>query len=476
MKSFNKLVAVFCLFVIFSSCDDMPSKVGTSILPPEDLITVYTDTFRMEAHTVKLDSVFAKTADFLIGEMYDPLYGNIKADILCQFYCEEGFQFEHTPYEGRIDSMELIIFYPYSASNSLTAYGDTMAPMQVSVYPVDRPLKRNFYTNDNPENYCDMTKPLGSTTYTAHSMLISDSARYLTFTPHIKIKLPTELGQRFYDETINNPSSFESQNAFNEFFSGLYITNTFGSGCIIQSTSTSISMRMYYNYAVKGSNDSDSLIFWGQEFSVSKEVVQINRFKNSNMDKLFENDPTRTYIKSPAGVCTKLVIPTTEISDRLDIGDRFINGFNLELKYLPEDEWDFAYRPPSHLLLLPEDSVKSFFENGSVENGVISFISYRHDVASNQAQSSFLSPLGYNSSTRTYSFGNISSLLKTHIENSPDEDLRLLVLPVTRSAALSNNSYYTTSVQNSFDISGVKIRTEDDYMKVVVLSSKFENR
>ena len=485
-KSFNKYTVISCIFswLILSSCDDVPTGVGTSILPEEDLITIYTDTFHMDAYTVRQDSIFSKTSDYLLGEMYDPVYGNIKADFLCQFYCEEGFEFYYTPHNGKIDSMDLIIFYPYDIYNnviinSVTAYGDTMIPMQVSVFPVIKSLQRNFYSNDNPEDYCDMSKPLGVATYTAFDMSIPDSVRYLKDeygylpTPKIIVRLPIELGQKFYDESINNPSTFKSQNAFNEFFPGLYITNTFGSGCIIRSTTPNISMRIYYSRDIKDSNGADSLGFWLQEFTVSKEVVQINRFKNDNIDKLLEKNSTHSHIKSPAGVCTKLVIPATEIAKKLDVNERYINGFNLELKYLPADDWDFAYAPPSHLLLLPEDSVKLFFESGSIENRTTSFLSY------------YLSPnspydIGYNPSTRTYSFGNISSLLKTHLENSPDKDLNLLAIPVrrdyTRYTSGSSTQFYTTGISNSFNISGVKIRTEEEYMKVVVLSSKFENK
>ena len=481
MKRLNKLTAIFCLFggLFLSSCDDDLTKVGTSILPPGDLISVYTDTFQISASTVRLDSIFAKTSNCLLGEMYDPVYGNMKADVLCQFYCEEGFKFAYTPYAGKVDSMELVIEYSYNAGK-LVVYGDTMTPMQVAVYPIDRPLKRNFYTSDSPENYCDMLKPLGVKTYTAHDMRVPDSIRYATdeygygiYTPEIRVKLPAELGQKFYDETINNPSTFASQGAFNEFFPGVYITNTFGSGCLIKTAGDKIYLVMYYNRAEKDSNGNDSLSLSAQGFTVSKEVVQINRFENDNLDLLLEKNPTHTYVKSPAGVCTKLVVPTIEMSKKFDVSDRYINGFNLELKYLPEDEWDFALTPPSHLLLLPEDSVSSFFENGRVENGVTSFLSYMYD---GQYVSSSHSPYGYNPFTRTYSFGNISSLLKEHMTKTPDKDLNLLVLPVSRLYAESNSTIYTTSLLNSFDLSGIKIRTEDDYMKVVVLSSKFENK
>ena len=491
IKRLERLIIVLCLFagLVLSSCDDNLSKVGTTIQPPEDFITVYTDTFFMEASTVRLDSVFAKTSDYLLGEMYDPVYGNMKADLLCQFYCEEGFQFTNTPCDGLIDSVNLVIGYSYDAYNSLVAYGDTMAPMQVSVYPVNRPLQRNFYTNDNPENYCDMENPLGAKSYTIYDMGIPDSLRYRTYyvnnaeyllyPPNVSVTLPTELGQKIYDETINNPSTFETQSAFNEFFPGVYITNTFGSGCFIRTNSSSLYLMIYYKYTDKASDGvTDTIINTRQSFTVPKEVVQINRFENNNLDALLEKNPNNTYIKSPAGVCTKLVIPTIDISNKLDISDRYINGFNLSLKYLPEDERDYVYSPPSHLLLLPEDSVKSFFENGSVENNITSYVSFGYDATLNYPVTNPSSTqYGYNHNTRTYTFGNISALLKTHIENSPDKDLNLLVMPVVRSVTEPSSRYfYTIGISNSFNLSGVKIRTDEDLMKVIVLSSKFENK
>lgn len=487
MKSFKKLTVVFSLFagLILGSCDDNLTKVGTTIQPPGDLITVYTDTFQMTASTIRLDSVFAKTSDCLLGEMYDPVYGNIKADLLCQFYCEEGFEFAKTPYEGKVDSVELIIFHPYTSSGGLNAYGDTITSMQVTVYPIDRPLVRNFYTNDDPEKYCDMKNPLGAATYTAYDLSVPDSVREATdsngnstYTPFIRVRLSAELGQKFYDETVNNPSTFASQSAFNEFFPGIYITNTYGSGNLIKTKGENIAMRMFYNYAEQDTAGQDSLVLAAQWFYVSKDVVQINRFENDNIDQLLVDNPTHTYVKSPAGVCTKLVLPTTEIAKEIDINDRYINGFTLDLKYLPEDEWDYAYAPPSHLLLLPEDSVATFFEKGSVENNSTSFVSFMYYVSSSTSYtSSAATYFGYNSDTRTYSFGNISTLLKAHIESSPDKNLNLLVIPVTRTVPSSSSSsyYYTTAISHSFSLSGVKIRTEDDYMKVVVLSSKFDN-
>ena len=479
------ILIVLLTGLLLSSCDDQLTKVGTTIQPPGDIITVYSDTFQMKASTVRLDSIFAKTSDGLLGEMYDPVYGIIKADILCQFYCEEGFQFAFTPKDQKIDSIELFIYYPVNSTGSLIAYGDTLTPMQATVYPVNKPLTKNFYTNDQPENYCDMNNPLGSATYTLFDLTVSDSLRNDSeYIPSIRVKLPVELGQKFYDESILNPSTFNSQEAFNEFFPGIYVTNTYGSGCLVKTAGELIGIRIAYNTMLDSQYGTlDSVALRSLWFFASKEVVQINRFINSHIDQLLVENPTHTYIKSPAGVCTKLIIPTTEIVKDIDFKERFINGFSLSLKYLPEDERDYAYTPPDFLLLLPEDSVASFFEKGYIENNTTTYISFMPDEVYYGTNYTYNSAdetaYGYSPYTRTYSFGNISRLLKTHIDNSPDKDLSLLVLPVIRksSSYTYNNRYYyaTTGISHSFNLSGVKIRTEDEYMKVVMLSSKYES-
>ena len=475
------LSGLFAGFMI-SACDDDLSLVGTTIQPPEDLITVFTDTFQMKAATVRLDSIYAKTSECLLGEMYDPVYGIIKADIICQFYCEEDFQFAHTPYNNQIDSVELIINLQQNSAGGLMAYGDTLNPMQLTVYPVNKPLKRNFYSNDNPEQYCDMANPLGSAAYTLYDLSVPDSTRYddLYYNPSIRVRLPIELGRKFYEEALKNPATFKDQNSFNQFFPGIYITNTYGSGSLLLTNGEYIMIAMYYSIPKEVDEDddpADSLELRVQRFAVSKEVIQINRFKNSNIDQLLDENSTYTYVKSPAGVCTKLIIPTTEIAKKVDVKERFINGFTLQLKYLPSEEWAYAYSPPEYLLLLPEDSVISFFEKSSVEDDKTSYISFMPTDGSSNYSSKYATPYGYSPYNRTYSFGNISALLKTHIENSPDKDLSLLAIPAYRKIYTSDNStFYTTGMSHSFNLSGVKIRAEEEYMKLVVLSSQYESK
>lgn len=440
------LAFIFCL----GSCDDELTKVGTSIQGDSDKISVSVDSFYLEASTIITDAVYARSDTGLLGEFYDPLYGTLKSDYICQFYCPEDYRFRYTPINGKIDSVDFRIFYD-------SWVGDSLAPMRAQIFPITKALEKNFYTNVNPEDYADMQTSLGMQTYTAFDRSVPDDVRYATdyegkrtFYPVITIRMPQELGQKFYDQTINNPSSFDDQDAFNEFFPGLYITNTFGSGNIIGVDLSYFTI--YYKYMGVGSAGQDTIIKAQEVFNVTKEVIQLNRFKNTDMSGLTEPDEDYTYVKTPAGVSTRLVIPSKEIAPFID--GRILNNIPLTLYSMPEDESEYALDRPASLLILPEDSVKSFFENRKVEDRVTSFVA------------------SFSSASSSYSFGNISNVLKTHIENSPEEDLSLLVIPINRETASDYyGETYSTSISNFLFPAGMKLRKDKEAMKVGVTSS-----
>jgi hypothetical protein len=466
------LVFISSGWLILSGCSDAWNQVGITIQPENDLLSVYSDTFQMSASTVKVDSLFAKTISGYLGEFYDPLYGRLKSDYLCQFYCQEDWRFFRDPYESKIDSVFLYLQY-----SNIT--GDPYAPLEIQVYPVNEPLNKVYYSNVNAADYCDMQHPLASQVFSAFSSKLdsvtSDGTTYYYRT--IGIRLPAEFGQKFYDETIQNPSTFQNQEAFNRFFPGFYVTTNYGSGALLHLDQTFLEFK--YQYRVESSTGADSLVVDSTGFKVSKDVIQLNRFESTDTEQLLADNDEYTFLKSPAGIFTRLVIPAREISQK--IKGRMVNDLLLELKYMPQEDWNYALAPPPHLLLLPEDSLSSFFENGNIENSVISYLSTTDDV---EVYSPTYSSLGYNASTRTYSFKNISNLLNYHITRSPDEDLRLLVVPVLRTyQQVSGGSYYstsyyytTTALSHYLAPAGVKLRKDKDYMKIAVLSSKYANK
>ena len=84
-------ILAFLGIAMLSGCNDTLTQVGTSIQPETDRPRVAVDTFYMQARTVQTDSVYARTIYGALGEIYDPLYGNLKSDFMCQFYGPENF-------------------------------------------------------------------------------------------------------------------------------------------------------------------------------------------------------------------------------------------------------------------------------------------------------------------------------------------------------------------------------------------------
>jgi hypothetical protein len=450
MKIKLVLLGLILGIAFLGGCNDTLTEVGINTKPSTDGVEARADTFYMTAKTLMSDSVYARTTTGALGELVDPMFGTLKSDYLCQFYCPDNFSFNHTPIDGKIDSVVFKIFY-----NSWT--GDSLTPMRVQLYQVTTPLQKDYYTNVDPKQFCDMKIPLGSKTYTAHDMTVSDSIRNSSYSPNIAIHMPTAFGQRFYNETINNRASFANQDAFNKFFPGLYVTTTFGSGNVINVASSE--MYIFYKYTTTGSAGQDSIVKTYENFNVTSEVIQLNRFKNSNISHLLQPNDSVTYLRSPAGVYTEFTIPSKAIASAID--GRILSNMNLTLKAYPQDDWDFAFEPPSEILILPSDSVDKFFKSHEIENSSTAFRA------------------SYSSSTRSYDFNNICNILKDHIEKAPDKDLRISVIPVERKVGSTSSYYYgtstyTTAINNYLQPSGVKLRINNETMRLRIVTIKYK--
>jgi len=445
MKFQSFILGLILIVGVLSGCDDDLKYVGGTIQPDGDRINVTVDSFMMTASTIKVDSIYAKTSTGYLGQFFDPQYGDYKADYICQFYSKEGFTFANEPIDGVIDSVKFTI-----AFNSYL--GDSLSPMKAEIYPVIKALDRNYYTNINPEDYADMQNSLGGQYYTIYN---TETSKRLTL---VEMFLDKELGQRIYDETINNPSSFANQEAFNRFFPGLYVTNTYGMGAVLEIAGSQMSVHYRHEATTKDVNGKDSAYIANarEVFMVTNEVIQMNRMNSYGVDELLQPNDNYTYLKTPAGVYTRIVIPAKEILDRID--DRIINNLPLSFRPLPNSDWKFASKPSTYLLLLPEDSLKTFFEKNKVNDNI----------------TSYLSSYAYSEADRIsmYNFSNVARLLKEHKEKAPEQNLNLLLVPVN--ASVDPYSGRVSSVSNYQAPMGVTLRKDPDVMGVKVTTSKYD--
>jgi hypothetical protein len=403
---------LFLLFpCLYWACNETIDSIGMGIQPPEDGIQMYNTTINIEeAYTIKMDSIYTKTVNGLLGNFYDPSYGDIKAGYICQYYPSLGFA--DSVVNNKIDSVRLKIYYA-------SYFGDSLAPMEVAVYQVTKkPLEDNYYTNINPDDYCDTKKAWGRKPYTIRDLTVADSILDASYYREINVPLPTEWGQEFYDEYRRNGRTFGSLEDFVGKFKGTYVESSFGAGNLIQAEISEIQL-FYQNFYIN-SNGNDTIAIAAAALTVTKEVMQLNIFESHHSNALLlEPSADKMYLKTPVGVCSKIVIPIPKIID--SIGNRRFNSVKLNIGVYAQETHDYTLSLPgvgvsstskAKLLLIEQDSVKSFFENQKVADFQTTYTTT------------------YSSSTQTYAFDNIANLIQNAIKKAPEKNLELLLIPV----------------------------------------------
>ena len=452
--------AVACL-VILSACDDKNNSLGWGQMPEYSKLEGAAQEFGLQWRTVSADmksedgtqstsqnNIFVSSNDGYIGSIPNQEYGSVKCEYLTQFYCPRGFEFFEKPLDNKIDSAFIHIYY-----SSFT--GDSIAPMEISAYRLKKPLTFSKLSVSDAKEYVS-DELIGKNTYYAgrgHGVLANDQK-----TKVISIPISREFGQKVYDMTLKGDKAFSSQEAFDQFFPGIYIKNSAGAGSVLRVQRTALSFFFSRRDTVmnsRGVKDSVILVPRMQQLIHTAEVPQLALFQNKGLEKLLESNAEYAYIKSPAGVVSELTIPTVAIKKYLDSAPeglkRDIASIPLILNGESQGTGTYDLGLPDNILILPKDSVASFFSKEMTE--------------ANSPFTTFLSQKSSTGST-TYNFGNITSLVKRQLVEAPTQDLKVWVIPVYRTVSsntVSGGSQgSTTSISNLVLPSAVKFNKKNE--------------
>lgn len=444
---------------VLASCNDTLDKVGFSIQPENDRVSVGVDTLLLSSRTVQIDSVFSRTKYPILGEYIDPVFGSIKSEYVGEFYYPGDQQFKDG---ANIDSVRLTVSYT-------SMIGDSLAPMRLAVYKVVQELPKNKdYTNFDPKTRSDMSAPLGTQNFTGRNKTYHTETYYNgSTTQQVKIyeihtTLPKSIGQDFLNEyKKNNHGALQNTETFRKFFPGLYITTNFGNSTILNINLTSLSV--YYNYLdPKGSSQKTDTIRTSEfRLNITPEVTQINHIQNNNSQLLTPNT-NGTFVKSPAGVNTEITFPISKIYDKLKT--RSLNQARFMVYAQPEANQDEKVKlsPPDHLLLVNKDSLKSFFENRRLHDNVTSFYA------------------SFNPETYSYNFGNIAAMINYYKkQNTNAFDLTYYLVPVDISFTTTGGSYYSqgtttaTAIYNQMKPSAAMLENKPEKLKLDIIYSSF---
>ena len=203
-------------------------------------------------------------------------------------------------------------------------------------------------------------------------------------------------------------------------------------------------------------------------FSGTEEVIQTTNISNDKeaLNNLATNDNNCTYLKTPAGIFTELELPIDNIMYGHE--NDTINTAKLSLKRVNNTNYhDYGFSCPSSLLMIPRDSIYTFFENGDI-------IDYKKSFYA-----------AYATTSNDYTFNNFSSMInylynaKKQGEATDPQWLtknpnwnKVIIIPVS---VTTNSSGQIVKVVHDMSLTSTKIikGTVDKPLKLSVIYSKF---
>lgn len=482
MKTIIYTVIAIMSCITIASCDDTTDSIGNSLTDNMDMLKVTTDTFNVTTRSIVADSVLSRSTTGYLGKIRDIETGNyITGDFMAQFSTLENYKLPEKDsivslQDGEViaDSCSIRLFYT-------DYYGDSLATMNITAYEMNEPMKEGvkYYSNFDPisEGLIRNDGMKVNKTYTLTDLSISDEDRAdeSSYTPNIKINLNkpytdkngvtynnygTYIMRMYYED----PDRFKnSYNFIHEVCPGFYFKTNDGIGSMAYITVSQLNI--YFRYL------NDSTYVGTTSFSATEEVLQTTNISNDKQNIAdLANDNTCTYLKTPAGIFTEITLPVDEITE--NHSNDTINTAKISLTRINNNTHDeYSLSAPSTLLMIPKDSLYTFFENGDNVDYKKSFIAI------------------YSSSTNQYTFNNISGMItymadikkKGLAENSnwlnehPDWN-RVVVIPVS---VTTNSSSQIVKIVHDMSLTSTKLvgGSENPYepIKINVIYSKFNH-
>ncbi|WP_018462284.1 DUF4270 domain-containing protein [Segatella paludivivens] len=468
LKSLGLACIILASFTIIS-CDDTTDGIGTSLTDNRDNLDISTDTFFVSTKSVVADSVLSRNTTGYLGKFRDPETGAyITSNFMTQFSVLENYTFPKidsiiSKNDGLAyaDSCEIRLYH----SNTI---GDSLAPMKLQAYELGKPVEdEDYYSNFDPEKegYVRQNGLVVDKTYTLADLNYSIAQRSSSdYNASIRIPLNKEYtdkdgktyknyGTYIMRKYYENPNNFKNSYTFiHNVAPGFYFKSTSGIGAMANIYNAI--MYVHFRYTSNDSTYNVAATFGGTE-----EVMQTTSIKNdaATIKKMAE-DNSCTYVKTPAGIFTEMTIPVDDIVKGKE--NYTINTAKVTLQRINnENPNEYALGAPSQLLMIPADSITSFFKN--------------HDVADNK--NSYLASL----SSNAYTFNNIGSMIKTMSDNKQSGNIsdnwnKVVIIPVTTSTMTISSNTYLTGIYHDMSIKSTKLVGGSTPIKLTVVYSKFK--
>lgn len=434
-KVFNLLFAILLTISMFSCSDD---TIGTSISGTE-LEIVADSSFTATGTTVRNEKILTRTMTQLLGSIKATNFGELKSDFVCQFLPSISIDTTGVTAD-MIDSVRLVMRIPIGGFT-----GDSIMPMRTNVYMLNKQLKAPINSSFSPDGYYNPSDILGSSSYTAtrsgsQNLSISSVSKDIYRT--IVMTLPRDLAVKMFKEYKSNPNTFRSIEKFNQFFPGIYVSNSYGSGRMSKIDKTFLLVN--YRKKTKTEEGNDTIVRDSISYaSAAPEVITNNNITMTIADNVKQMVTDGDLIlQAPIGYELNIHFPMEELVARFKSDNQQLKVINSLYFTVPvekiENEYDI--NPPAYLLLIKRSEKDKFFANNKIADNTNTFYA------------------AYNSSTKSYEFGNMRQYLIDNLDADSDaiEDASDMVLvPVDVSSEKNYDSYYYYTYETSSTVTSM---------------------
>jgi hypothetical protein len=408
MKFISKFFVITILISIFG-CEENP-YIGTSIAQEDAKIVV--DSFiSVTGKSVMSERIQSRTITQLLGKIDANGYGYLSSDVVTQFMPAGKIDTSNVT-ENNIDSLKLYLQIPSGGY-----IGDSIAPMGLKVYRLNKQLPYPIYSDFNPSDYYSTDDLIGSTTYAANALELNDSVQKLQYRT-IAVDLPTSLGKEFFNKYKENPAIYSDPAIFSQFFPGIYITNSFGSGRIMKIGNAQV--KLYYHKTVKMEETGEDSTYYkvGNYFAVTPEIVTNNNITyniSNDLESMIQNGDN--ILIAPTGTNVEISFPTQDIIEKYVKNKGSLSVINSLTFEIPVAKIPNKYNitPPPYVLLIKKSDVDSFFANSQVTDNESSFYA------------------AYNKEKNSYQFSDMRSYIVNMISKGDiePEDFEFVIIPVS---------------------------------------------
>ena len=402
----KSLTAIALTAMAMISCSTDTDTIGSSLINESDRLVFSTEAFEAHTKSVLVDSVYARNYQTYFGQVKDPETGTyVKTEFMAQFNMQEDLTLPDISKmvldqnnQITADSCEIWLFFDKS-----NCFGDSLVPLKMNILELDQPMSDNetYYSNYDPKANGLIRKDglKKSLVFSMSNLTYTDSIRGLSSYADIA---RISLNEPYTDKqgvTYNNYGTYILRNFYEhpEYFKNSYsFIHTLcpgfyfelGDGLGLMAKFSEIHMRIYYRYKKE---DETYITFLGS--ASTQEVLQTTKITNDKeaLRRLVDNNNC-TYLKAPSGIFTEVTLPVDEITQS-HANDSLLSvsiAFSRENSGLEASP--YLLKAPSTIIMLPTDSLQSFFEEDKEYDN----------------KSTFVTTLGTNNN---YTFSNIGNLI-----------------------------------------------------------------